>query len=54
MSGDTALIAVFHPISLISYSSLKLVTYSLAFNVTFIALSPSIFSHLWVEFIVLP
>ena len=48
MSGNTALIAVFRPISLISYLSLKLV-----FNLTFIALSSSILSHLWVEFIVL-
>ena len=54
MSGNTALIAVFRPISLIYYLSLKLVIYSLVFNVTFIALSPSILSHLWVEFIVLP
>ena len=49
MSGNTALIAVFRPISLISYLSLRLV-----FKVTFIAISPSILSHLWVEFIVLP
>ena len=54
MSGNTALIAVFRPISLVYYLSLKLVIYSLVFNVTFIALSPSILNHLWVEFIVLP
>ena len=54
MSGNTAVIAVFRPISLISYLSLKLVIYSLVFNVTFIALSPSILSQLEVDFIVLP
>ena len=40
VSGNTALIVVFRPISLISYLSLKLVIYSLVFNVTFIALRP--------------
>ena len=54
MSGNTALIAVFRHFSLIYYLSLKLVIYRLVFNVTFIALSLSILSHLWVEFIVLP
>ena len=54
MSGNTALIAVFRPISLIYCLSLKLVIYSLVLTVTFIALSPPILSHLWVKFIVLP
>ena len=48
MSGNTALIVVFRPISLNDYLNLKLVIYSLVFDVTFIL------SHLWVEFVVLP